>query len=53
MRFNDDTITAISTPIGIGGIGIIRISGNDAEDIVKRIFKPKKRQIPLKTFISI
>lgn len=50
MRFNDDTITAISTPIGIGGIGIIRISGNDAEDIVKRIFKPKKKANSFKNF---
>ena len=38
-----DTICAISTPIGIGGIGIIRVSGEDSVDIVKKIFKfPEK-----------
>ncbi|OON95527.1 MAG: tRNA uridine-5-carboxymethylaminomethyl(34) synthesis GTPase MnmE [Candidatus Epulonipiscioides saccharophilum] len=33
-----DTITAISTPIGQSGIGVIRVSGNDAISIVTRIF---------------
>ena len=36
-----DTIAAISTPIGQGGIGIIRVSGENAFIIVERIFKPK------------
>ncbi|MDK2933569.1 MAG: tRNA modification GTPase [Clostridiales bacterium] len=40
--YMDDTIAAISTPIGIGGIGIIRISGKDAIDIVDKIFKSPK-----------
>lgn len=34
------TITAISTPPGAGGIGIIRISGTDALAILEKIFKP-------------
>ena len=34
-----DTICAISTPAGIGGISIIRISGEDSINIVKKIFK--------------
>ncbi len=34
----DDTIAAISTPIGTGGISIIRISGNNAFDIAQKIF---------------
>lgn len=38
MRQMIDTITAISTPIGDGGIGIVRISGPDAVDIVEKIF---------------
>ena len=29
-----DTITAISTPRGEGGIGIVRISGNESIDIL-------------------
>ncbi len=36
-----DTIAAISTPIGHGGIGIIRISGPDSVSIAKKIFKSK------------
>ncbi len=32
-----DTITAIATPIGMGGIAIIRISGDDAEKIAEKI----------------
>lgn len=36
-----DTIVAISTPRGEGGIGIVRISGNNALDILEKIFKPK------------
>lgn len=35
----DDTIVAISTPIGTGGIGIVRLSGRDAVEIVSTIFK--------------
>ena len=29
----DDTITAIATPVGSGGVGIIRISGDKAIQI--------------------
>jgi len=39
-----DTICAISTPPGEGGIGIIRMSGQNAHKILKDIFVPKKRQ---------
>lgn len=35
----DDTIAAISTPPGEGGIGIIRISGEDSLSILKQIFR--------------
>ena len=34
-----DTITAIATPPGRGGIGIIRVSGSSAESISKSILK--------------
>lgn len=37
-----DTIAAISTSIGEGGIGIVRISGNDALAIAVKIFKGNK-----------
>ncbi|WP_031458458.1 tRNA uridine-5-carboxymethylaminomethyl(34) synthesis GTPase MnmE [Chloroflexus sp. MS-G] len=35
-----DTIAAIATPPGEGGIGIIRLSGPDAQPIALRIFRP-------------
>ncbi|QNU66976.1 tRNA uridine-5-carboxymethylaminomethyl(34) synthesis GTPase MnmE [Ruminiclostridium herbifermentans] len=38
----EDTIAALSTPIGTGGIGIIRISGKNAFDIVSNIFISNK-----------
>jgi len=34
------TIAAISTPPGAGGIGIIRMSGDEALPVLKRIFRP-------------
>lgn len=38
----NDTIAAISTPYGLGGIGIIRISGDNAFEIAAGIFEGKK-----------
>lgn len=35
------TIVAISTSPGIGGIGIIRMSGEDCFEILNKIFVPK------------
>ncbi len=37
---HDDTIAAIATPPGTGGIGIIRISGDEAEGILRSVFLP-------------
>lgn len=37
----EDTICAISTALGVGGISIIRVSGSDALKIVGSIFKGK------------
>ena len=37
-----DTITAISTPIGVGGVGVIRISGEKAFEIIEKIFSNPK-----------
>lgn len=39
-----DTIAAISTPRGEGGIGIVRISGNDSFTILDKIFKSKSKK---------
>ena len=38
------TIAAISTAPGIGGIGIIRMSGDNCFEILEKIFKQKKYQ---------
>ncbi len=38
-----ETIAAISTPIGSGGIGIIRISGDKAIEIINKVFVPFKK----------
>src|SRR5690606_41761067 len=34
-----DTIAAISTPLGEGAIGIVRLSGPDAFNIIDKVFK--------------
>ena len=34
----DDPIAAVSTPVGNGGIGIVRISGKGCVDIADKIF---------------
>jgi tRNA modification GTPase len=36
----DDTIAAISTPVGEGGIGIVRMTGTEALEIAQRLFLP-------------
>lgn len=38
----NDTIAAISTPYGLGGIGIVRISGDRAFEIAARLFEGKR-----------
>ena len=43
-----DTITAISTPLGTGGVGIIRLSGSDCTRIIGEIFsKNPKEKTPI------
>jgi len=43
MIKDPDTIAAIATPVGRGGIGIVKISGNDAFALVQAIFRPLKK----------
>lgn len=53
MKANlDDTIVAVSTPIGEGGIGIVRLSGKDSLKIADEIFLSKdgKRPSRFKTY---
>lgn len=37
-----DTIAAIATPLGMGGVGVIRISGEKAFEIIEKIFSNPK-----------
>jgi len=41
----DDTIAAVATAYGEGGIGIIRISGEESLDILKQVFVPAGGEI--------
>ena len=48
MNQEEDTIAAISTPIGEGGIGVVRLSGVEAARILAEVFrgasgKPRKK----------
>lgn len=38
--FHDDTIAAIATPLGAGGLAVIRISGPDALAVADKVFVP-------------
>ncbi|UCB45902.1 MAG: tRNA uridine-5-carboxymethylaminomethyl(34) synthesis GTPase MnmE [Spirochaetota bacterium] len=38
-----DTIAAVSTPAGEGGVGIVRISGDKALSIIQELFSPHKK----------
>jgi tRNA modification GTPase len=42
LSAQDDTIAAIATPTGSGGIGIIRISGPRSKSILARVFRPRR-----------
>ena len=45
MGFKTDTIAAISTAMTNSGIGIVRISGDEAFEIIDKIYKGKKEKI--------
>jgi len=38
-----DTIAAVATPMGEGGVAIIRVSGTDSIDVVDKIFRGKNK----------
>ena len=44
----DETIVAVSTPIGEGGIGIVRLSGKDSLKVADKIFLSKDGKKPSK-----
>lgn len=45
----NDTIAAISTPPGFGGIGVVRLSGPKSESIARKIFQPSSPLAPEQT----
>ena len=45
-----DTICAIATPVGVGGIGIVRLSGQDSLDILSRCVQFKSKIEPRKMY---
>jgi tRNA modification GTPase len=49
MDSRDDTIAAIATPLGMGGIGIIKMSGPRSAVIAEHIFQPRHDSLPLTT----
>jgi len=44
----EDTIIAIATPLGQGGLGIVRLSGKRSLAIAKKIFKGRKGPVPIR-----
>lgn len=47
-----DTIAAIATAVSNGGISIIRVSGDEALDVVDKVYRSKEGKQTLKTFDS-
>ena len=45
----DDTIAAIATPAGRGGIGVVRLSGPDALRIARQLLRPPATSNGLET----
>ncbi len=46
----ENTIAAISTAAGNGGIGIVRLSGKDTFNIINKIFIPKNKENKIKGY---
>ncbi|MBI5388598.1 MAG: tRNA uridine-5-carboxymethylaminomethyl(34) synthesis GTPase MnmE [Verrucomicrobia bacterium] len=42
----DDTIAAIATPLGEGGLAVVRLSGPQALEVVDGIFRPSGKSAP-------
>lgn len=45
MAIEFDTIAAISTPPGEGGIGIVRLSGDEALEIAEKVYKQGSKRL--------
>lgn len=49
VRTRTDTIAAIATPPGAGGVGIVRVSGPEALALLNKLFQPRR---PVPAFTS-
>ena len=49
IKSQEDTICAIATPVGEGGIGVIKISGAGAPAIPRELFQPSLATFPLES----
>jgi len=49
----EDTIIAVSTPLGYSGLGIVRLSGDKSLQIARKIFRPKKEKAKIQPRMSI
>ena len=45
----DDTIAAVATPVGMGGIGIIKLSGPRSIEIATHLFRPHRASLPFRS----
>ena len=48
--YENDTIAALATPPGQGGIAIVRVSGEAARTCFDALFVPAGKQIPGRTW---
>lgn len=46
---NEKTVAAISTPVGVGGIAVIRMSGREALEIAAKVYKGKDNLLNVPT----
>jgi tRNA modification GTPase len=46
---SEDTIAAVATPPGVGGIAVIRVSGPLAETVFRGLFQPKKPLVKIQS----
>ena len=49
---SQDTIAAIATAPGQGGVGIVRISGPEAEQVLSRVFRPARAAAPVSHMLT-
>jgi len=51
MSYQNKTISAITTPLGSGGVGIIRLSGDKSLEILQKIFSKSSEKKLLPDFV--